>query len=181
MDKSSLASQVYDIQEKLNLPGFVKECKEIIKDLNLPNIFDIKMSKNQWKEKVKSAIRIKNENDIKDKMEESKKLKDSELMKEKWEIKKYIKELNLHDARIIFKHRTSMSQYVKFNFKNEKQYAKDLWKCECGKIDTEAHLIWCDLYKNERLELNLNKNDDLSTYLHQVLKIRMKKEKPEAN
>ena len=57
MDKSSLSSQVYELQEKLNLPGLVRECKEIIKDLNLPNIFQVKMSKYQWKEKVKSAIK----------------------------------------------------------------------------------------------------------------------------
>ena len=81
MDKSSLSSQVYEIQEKLNLPGLVRECKEIIKELNLPNIFEVKMSKYQWKEKVKCALKSKNEKDIKSKMEESKKLKNSELMK----------------------------------------------------------------------------------------------------
>ena len=179
MDKSSLASQVYEIQEKLNLPGLVRECKEIIEDLNLPNIFEVKMSKYQWKEKVKCALKSKNEKDIKSKMEESKKLKNSELMKEKCEIKEYVKDLNLHDARIIFKHRTSMSQYVKFNFKNDKLYSKALWKCECGEIDSENHLIWCKLYKNERNGLDINNNDDLSKYLDKVLKIRMKKEKPD--
>ena len=70
-----------------------------------------------------------------------------------------------------------MSQYVKFNFKSEKQYSKALWKCECGEIDTENHLIWCKLYKNERNELDLTKNEDLSKYLHKVLNIRMKREK----
>ena len=69
-------------------------------------------------------------------MEESKKLKSSKLMEESCEIKEYIKDLNLHDARILFKHRTSMTQYVKFNYKNDKEFAKALWKCECGKIDS---------------------------------------------
>ena len=45
MNKSSLASEVYEIQEKLNLPGLVRECKEIIEELSLPNIFEVKISK----------------------------------------------------------------------------------------------------------------------------------------
>ena len=109
-----------------------------------------------------------NEKELKKKLEGSKKCKSSKLINENCETKAYIKELNLHDARILFKHRSSMTQYVKFNYKNDSRNAKTLWKCECGKIDSESHLLCCSLYAKERENLNINDNNDLCKYLHNI-------------
>ena len=37
----SLASQKYEAQKKLEFPGLVKECRGLIRKLELPNIIDL--------------------------------------------------------------------------------------------------------------------------------------------
>ena len=50
-------------------------------------------------------------------------------------IKSYIKELNVTEARTLFKHRTKMTRYIKTNYKNDPLYTKSLCKCEnCANI-----------------------------------------------
>ena len=109
-------------------------------------------------------------------MEESKKLKSSKLMEESCEIKEYIKDLNLHDARILFKHRTSMTQYVKFNYKNDPINRACLWKCDScqSNIDTQDHIMWCPAYLELREGKNMKDDKDLIEYFGKVLKIREK-------
>ena len=46
-----------------------------------------------------------------------KKLKDRKIINDKFGLKKYAENLSVHEARLIFKHRASMSQHVKYNFK----------------------------------------------------------------
>ena len=61
------------------------------------------------------------------------------------------------------------------NFRNDKNYSKDLWKCnKCGNIDTESHLLWCSKYENIRENLDLNQNKDLCKYLLKILSLRKK-------
>ena len=92
-------------------------------------------------------------------------------------MKTYVKELQVKQARTLFKHRYQMTQYVKMNFKNDQQYSRALWKCDhCQKMDSESHLIWCTAYKPLRENLNLNCNKDLSKYLQDILKLRTKEE-----
>ena len=69
-----------------------------------------------------------------------------------------------------------MTQYSKFNFKNDPQYRQDLWKCSSCRtnIDTQSHILWCDSYKKLREGKDLNSNKDLANYIIEVLKIREK-------
>ena len=165
------------IQEKCSLPGLVMECKSFISDLKLPDIFVTKMKRNKWKRLVKEAVLEINENELKHEIETSKKLKNSALVNESFGLKNYIKELSLHEARIYFKHRTKMTQFVKMNYKNEKYYSKKLWKCTCGKMDSESHLLWCKNYEYLRENKDLSNNKDLCQYLHKIFLLRTKKEK----
>ena len=92
-----------------------------------------------------------NENELRSEIMKSKKLKDSELLKDGFGIKNYINELSLQESRILFKHRCKVTQYVKMNFRNDKNYSKDLWKCnKCGNIDTESPLLWSSKYERIR-------------------------------
>ena len=143
-----------------------------MEDLKLPNIFEVKVKRNKWKTLVKNAILAANEKELKDEIKESKKLKNSELANEKFGIKKYVFELSLHESRTLFKHRTKVTQHVKMNFRNDKLYAKKLWKCECGNMDTESHLLWCEEYSKLRENLDFSKNKDLCKYLQKILDIR---------
>ena len=88
--------------------------------------------------------------------------------------KDYFKNLNLHEARTVFKHRAKMTQYTKWNFKNDPQYRHDLWKCSSCKtnIDTQSHILWCDSYKKLREGKDLTNDKDLANYIIQVLKTR---------
>ena len=56
LPEDSLAKQVAEVQDKLNLPGLISEMKEIIKHLELPNVESV--SKMQWKSKVNESMKI---------------------------------------------------------------------------------------------------------------------------
>ena len=62
------------------------------------------MSKNEWKRIVKEAILTANEDELKKEIKEKyKKLKNSELANETFGRKSYVKDLNLQQARTMFK------------------------------------------------------------------------------
>ena len=100
-------------------------------------------------------------------------MKESDLVNEEFETRDYIKSLSLYEARTLFKYRCSMTQYVKMNFKNDKDYANNLWKCEkCSYMDTNSNLLWCDHYRDLRHNKDLSNNKDLCKYLHEILMAR---------
>ena len=72
LPKDSLAAEFFDIQVKLNFPGLVEECRNLLKNYNLPNIIDgnYTYSKNAWKKLVKKAIFEKSENLLKSEFQE---------------------------------------------------------------------------------------------------------------
>ena len=169
LDPSSLAKQVQEIQEKENLPGLTQECKEYIVMLELPNLFEENISKAGWKTMVKSAIRKENEREVLEAMNGYKKLKERPIVRESLGMKDYVEKLSLYEARIIFKHKSSMSRYVKMNYKGDKKYKQEGWKCDdCLQLDTEDHLLSCIGYEELRKNLNLEINKDLAAYLHKI-------------
>ena len=173
----SLALQMLKIQEKLKLPGLVKECKTIITDLRLPDIFTQKITHNSWSNIVKGVIFEENEKELKNDMEKFKKTKNSDLVGETFGMRGYLKELNVSESRTFFKHRTRMTRYAKTNFKNDPHYAKSLWKCDnCPNIDSEQHILWCKEYEDLRLDKDLSNNKELCQYLKEALKLRAKQE-----
>ena len=99
------------------------------------------------------------------------------MINESFGLQNYIKELSLHEARIMFKHRCYMTQFVKMNYKNEKKYSKQLWKCTCGKMDSESHLMWCKNYQHLRENKDLSVDKDLCQYLHEIFLLRTKQAK----
>ena len=58
IDQDALASEVFSIQRDYNLPGLVKEGKELLQYFNLPNIIDMEatITQLQWKHKVRAII-----------------------------------------------------------------------------------------------------------------------------
>ena len=153
-------------------PGLAQECKQLIKELDLPDITEESIKQKVWKKLVKRAIVEKNEKELKKEIEKMSKVK--EFSTEAFQRKDYFKNLNLEDARTIFKQRAKMTQYVKWNFKNDPKYLHDLWKCtSCqSSIDTQSHILWCESYKKLREEKDLSSNKDLAQYIQEVLRIR---------
>ena len=65
LNENCLAKEIQAIQEKLDLPSLTKECKTLIKELNLTDIFKEKIKKRTWKRLVKKKILDENEKEIK--------------------------------------------------------------------------------------------------------------------
>ena len=73
-----------------------------------------------------------------------------DFSEEVYERKQYLVNLTLGDMRAKFRIRGNMIG-VKFNMKNRKDYAADLWACiGCGAVDTFLHLKWCPKYAEMR-------------------------------
>ena len=93
----------------------------------------------------------------------------STLVNEHYGMKPYMETLSVYEARTIFKHKTSMTQFVKLNYKGVKKYKADGWKCdECSELDSEEHLLWCHGYSHLRVNMNLENEKELSQYLHKI-------------
>ena len=176
LDDDSLTKEIFQAQKLQNLPGLVKECDDWITILKLPNVYEDKISKLQWKKMVKNAIVKENENDLKMKMMHLEKLKNSDMIKENCEAKPYIRNLSVNDARTIFKKRASMTRYVKMNYMSELKYVRDLWLCDScqTKIDSMNHVLWCPSYRELRIDKNMDDDLDMARYLHDVMLIRSK-------
>ena len=149
-----------------------------MENLKLPNILQESISQIQWKSLVKKAIIKANEDDLRIKMISSSKLRTSDMIQEECITKPYVKNLTVTNARHVFKKRTSMTQYVKMNYMNETRYMKDLWKCDSCQtsIDSMSHVLWCPSYSELRTGKDMKNDQDMATYLHNVMLIRSKLE-----
>ena len=99
------------------------------------------------------------------------------MIGEKFGMKPYLRNLNLQDIRIKFRYRTKMLKHVKMNFSSDPIYVKACWRCECGQIDTNEHILRCLKYEELREDKNLNDDNDLCDYLTKVTLLRSKKNK----
>ena len=95
----TLAKEIMMVQRTHCLPGLVKECQDWIEELNLPDIFQTKITKKQWKKMIKDKILKQNETELKSKMLNLEKLKNSKLVTEKFGVKPYVKTLTVYEAR----------------------------------------------------------------------------------
>jgi hypothetical protein len=93
----------------------------------------------------------------------------SDLVEEEFGRKEYISKLNLQQARTKFKFRSSLTQHVKINQRNNEEYADKLWKCdECGQQDTNSHLLWCRGYATLREGKDLGCDKQFCDYLYKI-------------
>ena len=105
-------------------------------------------------------------------MESYKKVK-HDVKNEKFGCKDYILNLPLSKAQTLIKHKYSMTEHIKMNFKGNKEYERALWKCKyCFNQDSEIHLLWCPQYENLRDNIDFNNDSDLCQYLQEIYKKR---------
>ena len=172
MEENALANEILVVQENKHLPGLVQECKSLIKSLNLPNLFDEKVSstfsKLMWKNRVNKAIEEFEESNLKLSFSSKSKLKDGPMMGES-----YISDLTLHKARMKFQMRSKMVD-AKFNF--SAKYEKELWRCDSclSAIETQSHLLFCPAYSSLRIGKDLKNDDHLIDYMQSVMDVRTK-------
>ena len=83
------------------------------------------------------------------------------MLKKGFGLKDYFQQLDLHDSRNLFKQCCSVSRFCKMNYKNYPIYIHQLWKCSCGQLDSEKHLLICSNFADLREKLDLNDIKDL--------------------
>ena len=178
LKNDTLAKQVQIAQQVNESPGLTAEVKNYLRELNLPSCFENNFPKSRWKSLVKKAIEKANEDEIRESIKPYKKMKNAKVDEEKFERKEYLTSLSLCKARTMFKHKYSMTEHVKMNFKNDKTFADNLWQCvECQNQDSEIHLLWCPGYATFREGLDLKSDPDLCTYLQKIFTQRCKEKK----
>ena len=65
---------------------------------------------------------------------------------------------------------------VKFNYKNDQNYSRELWKCDScmSAIETQSHILYCPAYQELREGKSIDNDEDLVRYISEVFKIRDK-------
>ena len=177
LPENTLAREIFETQKKLHLPGLLKECHDFMIKSEIMN-FQM-YSKQQWKTCVKNSIRREIETDLREKMNTYKKLQVGDFVSENFAAKDYLRLLNLADVRWKFKLRSSMTPTIKMNFKTDKKFAAQLWKCEgcaklsqSGNLDTQQHVLWCEGYADLRVDMDLDNDQHLVAYFRSVISRR---------
>ena len=70
---------------------------------------------------------------------------------ETFEKRTYLEDMTMADAQTYFKYGTNMTD-VKFNFKNDKKFTNELWKCDScmTAIESQSQILWCPAYQDLR-------------------------------
>ena len=171
LPETSLAKEVYNIQNQLNLPGLASECEEFLRDHEIVAVH--KFTKFQWKRKIKRIIFDKNKDDLIKMSRRYKKISfDSETDLETRH--HFLHDLNVRDARMLFKIRSCMVPSIQMNFPSDKKFTANSWLCVgCnGSLDTQTHVILCNSYETVRTGLNLDHEKDLVKYFQEIVKLR---------
>ena len=173
LEDGTLAKQILMEQHTYDMPGLAREVKTFLSELDLPDCFSEEIPKTKWKNMVKKATARENEKEVREATCSFKKMKNKNLQLEKFECKEYLSSLPLGKARTLFKHKYSMTENVKMNFKGDHSFSKSLWKCSvCRNQDTESHILWCPGYQDLREGLDLNIDSELCSYLQKVFQMR---------
>ena len=187
LPEDSLAREVFQVQEDLNLPGLLQDCQEFLVKNGISNFF--KYSKTQWKTLVKAEILKLNKARVLQKMIGYKKINYEKHLNEPYQLQPYLKNLNIADARLRYKLKTHMTPTIMMNFPSDVKFSEQLWTCTgCGngsdkadgqagdRRDTQTHIMICPGYADLRMDKNLGEDQDLVRYFSQVIKKRMETE-----
>ena len=173
LEDDCLAKEIYSEQLSAGWPGLVTECRDIIKEWDIPDIInqDQHISSKEWKRIIRQEAKIQNEKMLLEDI--SKKSKLSEMINETYELKPYLSEMKMNDARLNFALRSRMVK-CKMNYFNDPKYRAEMWRCDSCRtcIDSQSHILYCPAYQKLREGKNLNSDQDVVTYFREVLRIR---------
>ena len=172
LEDKSLAKEIFETQKSLNLPGLVNECRQMLKDLKLPNILENSVadsiSKLTWKKLVRNAVLNYEECELKKEISDKSKLVDGPMAMEDFQRKPYLSNLTMQNARMQFKIRS------KLNF--SAKYEREMWLCDscCSAIESQSHILFCPAYAELRSGKDLKEDKDLIEYVRKVMEVRIK-------
>ena len=170
LEEETLAKMIYNEQRQHNWPGLFKETTQLCKDLNVEDVNNTNMSKNQYRQLFTSACKIKHEQNLREGSEG--KVKTERIFKSKYGMKRYFESNNIMEARNIFRTRTMMMPFAA-NYSRNMKYKKTNWLCKCTwRREEEAHLMGgkCPVYSDiwERFN-NLEEDEVLARFFGEVL------------
>ena len=157
----------------MGLPGILNECSQFLAHFNLQNLQCY--SKQQFKNLVSKSIKTWNRLKLVEMVKSRQYQKiDISNWSDDLNLKSYFKTLNVSDARMRFKISSQMVPSIKMNFKSDMQFKVDLWACsDCGKMDSQKHILTCSAYESYRHEKDLSCDKDLVQYFKSVVKHRI--------
>ena len=135
------------------------------------------LSKFQFKTRVKEAIRERNAFQLLEQIKTYKKIDYLALKDENFETKQYFFDMPLEKARMKFALDTKMLKGVKMNFSSEPMYEDNLWQCNfCLRVESTRHIKNCPYFEEQRMNKNLNNDNDIIAYFQEVMIIRIQEE-----
>ena len=180
----SLARQVFQVQEELNLPGLLQDCQEFLVERRITKFSNY--SKSQWKSLIKAEIHKLNKETVLKKMIGYSKVSYENHLNEPYQLQPYLRTLNIADARLRFKLKTHMAPSIMMNFPSDVKFTEQLWTCtgcgdDCnkadgqvgGRRDTQTHIMICPGYADLRVDKNMKEDKDLVQYFSQVIRKRL--------
>ena len=137
-------------------------------------------SKEEWRRTVKDHIRKKNNFQLIQWIKKYRKIDVQSLCTERCEVKDYVKDLSLENARINFRLRSSMCQFVQLNFLNKQNLMNNKFTCVfCDAIESQRHWQYCTASYRFRRNKNLENQSELIEFYKCVIEYRHKCEEDE--
>ena len=124
----------------------------------------------------------KNKNDLLSWMQKFKKIDYKCYENKKFEMSQYFKTLKIEDSRVMLRYRLKMIQTIRSNFKSNKKYKSDNYRCpDCTslgipqKTDTQEHVLTSDCQANMDLKINrdFSKDEDICGFFKDLVKRRV--------
>ena len=167
----SVAKQVLNLQKQMNYPGLQKECDEFLSQMHI-NVRPINVTKSHSKNIIKKVIHEKNKSDLLVKIEVLKKYNTANIVNEGPGLKEYLKCMPTNEAQTMFAIRTNMLKTVQMNYKHKQEYVQNGWKCCCGNIDEQSHLLSCIKYSHLREAWDISSDHRLVKYFQHIIQER---------
>ena len=161
LPEHSLALEVLEIQKQMEIPSLWMEGLQFLRELDISIEEMHELSKQQFKKRVHSAAKERNQRDLLKLMERYKKISSAQLSEENWGIKSYFREMNLTKARVMFALDTKMLKTVKSHYPSDRKNEEDMWECHhCSRIDSIQHLLRCPYFEEIRAGKFLHSNKE---------------------
>ena len=172
LDDKTLAKKIYNQQVEEGWPGLAKEAKEICEELGIQDCNTTHFSKEEYKELVNSALKMKDEEYLRREAEGKRKCE--KIMEGKFGKTNYISNNKIVEVRNIFKTRVGMINLAG-NFSNDKRFMRTNWMCRCeNDRESEEHVTKeCRIYEDIRLDYeDLRDDAQLASFFAKVLERR---------
>ena len=123
-----LGKDFYNVQNSLELPGIVSDCKVYLEEWNLGNVEHY--TKSQWRKTIGSKIYEKNRSECLEMMKGLKKIDVNACASEKFEMNSYFKTLTVRESRLRYRIKYFLTPTVCLNFKNDKVFKAQNYLCQ---------------------------------------------------